>query len=118
MNYYSVYTRILLPPIYFLIMVPEQQNNTMWDNQIFHWHKVEELSKKISTPQNKIDPDHNTLQIALDKTEQKAQKSIDQNTKNQEELKHLKSWFNEQRKIQKTTEFNNRLEQVIEDLKI
>ena len=67
--------------------------------------------------QNKIDADHNTLQIALDKTEQKAQKSIDQNTTNQEELKHLKSWFNEQRKIQKTTEFINRLEQVIEDLK-
>ena len=45
----------------------------------------------MSTLQNKIDPDHNTLQIALDKTEQKAQKSIDQNATNQEELKHLKS---------------------------
>ena len=30
-NYYSVYTSILLAPIYLLIMVPEQQNNTVWD---------------------------------------------------------------------------------------
>ena len=35
----------------------------------------------MSMLQNKIDADHNTLQIALDKTEQKAQKSKTQQIK-------------------------------------
>ena len=52
---------------------------------------------------NKINADHNALQIALDKTDQTAQKAIFQSKANQEELKYLKLWFNEQRKIQKTT---------------
>ena len=57
--------------------------------------KFEELSKKIDTLQDKIDVNHNALQIALEKTDQKAQKAIDQSTENQEELKHLKFQFDD-----------------------
>ena len=40
----------------------------------------EELSKRIDTLQEKIDANHNALHIALEKTDQKAQKAINQST--------------------------------------
>ena len=43
----------------------------------------EELSKRIDTLQEKIDANHNALHIALEKTDQKAQKAINQSTENQ-----------------------------------
>ena len=77
-------------------MGPKQQNNAMVDEiKTLLDKKFEELSKKIDTLQDKIDVNHNALQITLEKTDQKAQKAIDQSTENQEELKHLKFQFDD-----------------------
>ena len=77
-------------------MGPKQQNNAMVDEmKTLIDTNFEELSKKIDTLQDKMDVNHNALQIALEKTDQKAQKAIDQSTENQEELKHLKFQFDD-----------------------
>ena len=73
--------------------------------------KFEEQSKKIDSLQDKIDANHNGLQIALEKTDQKVQKAIDQGTENQEELKHLEERYNKKQNLL------NQLEEEIEDLK-
>ena len=77
-------------------MGPKHQNNAMVDKgKALSDTKFEELSQKIDTLQDKIDANHNALQIALEKTNQKAQKAIVQSTENQAELKHLKFRFDE-----------------------
>ena len=57
------------------------------------------------------------LQIALEKTDQKAQKVIDQSTENQEELKHLKFQFDDhEERYNKQQNLLNHLKE-IKDLK-
>ena len=93
-------------------MGPKQQNNAMLDEiKALIDTKFEEQSKKIDTLQDKIDANHNALQTALEKIDQKAQKAIDQGTKNQEELKHLEERYNKKQNLL------NQLEEEIEDLK-
>ena len=70
--------------------------------------KFEEQSKKMDTLQDKIDANHNALQIALEKTDQKAQKAIDQGTENQEELKHLEERYNKKTKFAESIRRRNR----------
>ena len=54
----------------------------------------------------------------MEKTDQKAQKAIDQSTENQEELKHLKFQFDEHKeRHNKQQNLVNQLEEDIEDLK-
>ena len=57
------------------------------------------------------------LQIALEKTDQKAQKVIDQSTENQDELKHLKFQFDDhEERYNKQQNLLNHLKE-IKDLK-
>ena len=57
-------------------------------------------------------------QIALEKTDQKAQKTINQSTENQEELEHLKFWFNDhEERYNKQQNLLNQLKEETEDLK-
>ena len=76
--------------------------------------KFEELSKKIDTLQDNIDANHNALQIALERTDQRAQKATDQSTENQEKLKHLKFQFDEHEEIYKKQQ--NLLNQLEEEI--
>ena len=77
-NCCSIYVSILLAPIDLLIMGPKQQNNAMVDEiKALIDTKFEEPSKKIDTVQDKSDANHNTLRIAMEKTDQKARKVID-----------------------------------------
>ena len=97
-------------------MGPKQQNNAMVDEiKALIDMNFEELSKRIDTLQDKIDANHNALQSALEKTDQKA---IDQSTENQEELKHLKFRFDDhEERYNKQQNLLSQLEEEIEDFK-
>ena len=97
-------------------MGPKQQNNAMVDEiKALIDMNFEELSKTIDTLQDKIDANHNALQSALEKTDQKA---IDQSTENQEELKHLKFGFDDhEERYNKQQNLLSQLEEEIEDFK-
>ena len=77
-------------------MGTKQKNNAMVEEiKALIDATFEELSKEIDTRQDKIDANHNALQITLEKTNQKSQKAINQSSENQEELEHLKLRFDE-----------------------